>query len=153
MSCPARRWASALAKVQGPPGLPAQRATSVTQVAEQAVLEACHKVNSWAGLANVWLSCLIQAGLLIKHKSNDQWWVSCGDMGTMAAIGWPVIGQAGAWGSGFRLQHKAHAEDIPWLICLDPREWLAQEVSWVSPLHTMVHWTRRLRQHHRRPQG
>jgi hypothetical protein len=100
--------------------------------ADSVAWKAAMQEGRWHEVSFTWLSGLMQEGTLVQRKGCGQQFLSLGEMGGTAALGWPV--EQGP-GDTLRLKPIQQASGLEWLVCFDPDDWLAQNVSVRSPLH------------------
>ena len=90
--------------------------------------------NKWDHIGETWMSAFLVENMMVREHGSEQWWWSLGHIECLMTIAWPMERLEEKGGVVWRLRTDVVAEDLGWLLCLDPRQWEAQEVSWQSPL-------------------
>lgn len=111
----------------------------VVPITEQIAVNRCSAAGSWDQLSTAWLTSTLHPGILVRNAKQNGEWVFClGSFGTSAALGWPITQQVLPHGVECSFRRVSSLSDLSWLVCSDPADWQAQEIRWLSPLHTMA---------------
>jgi len=97
--------------------------------------------DTWDAQGLQWLGCLLSGkNMLVRNAAvhGDRWLWPLADSGLSGKFSWPAQENVVEGVTYYSLAAEAGVEKTPFLHVLDPGQWEAVEVSWVSPLGLKV---------------